>query len=380
MFWKMFTTLLCIAAATALFGWTGRFHMVVGLPMLVLVAVIGWKLRTRDDDEMDDLRDIDDETSDVGHSLFVGGLQGAMVVGVLALAFVGVSSTPLRAFIEGPDCRTMLGQIDILATGQAHARIVQLVDTSLQRPLGPVCRQSLRDRQVRALLALAEEDPGAGRLAILEQAHGVAVEAADLKRLVVSRVQAEKERLARAQKAEDDAKDIARMREETKKLSEANQVLITQNDALQELAVALKKRHFTVEETPAGLKVVLSEKDALRFAPNKADLDDNGRATVGRIADLLTQPPDNDKRVRVIGHTDATGSNHGPLSEARARSVLQALVQHGVQRDRLDAQGAGATVPVGDNTTPAGRTQNRRVEILILSVPRPLSPLPPGEG
>lgn len=91
----MFTTLLCVAAATALFGWTGRFHMVVGLLILVLVAVLGWKLGTRDDDEMDDLQDLDDEKPGVGHSLFVGGLQGAMVVGVLALVFLGVSSTPL---------------------------------------------------------------------------------------------------------------------------------------------------------------------------------------------------------------------------------------------------------------------------------------------
>ena len=112
MFWKTFTTLLCIVAAPALFGWTGRFHLVVGLPMLVLMAVIGWKVATRKDDEMDDLRGIDDETPGVGHSLFVGGLQGALVVGVLVLAFVGGSITPLQDFIEGPDCRAILGQID----------------------------------------------------------------------------------------------------------------------------------------------------------------------------------------------------------------------------------------------------------------------------
>ena len=142
----------------------------------------------------------------------------------------------------------------------------------------------------------------------------------------------------------------------------------------------MRHGHFTVEETPAGLKVVLSEQDALRFAPNKADLDDDGRATVGRIAALLTQPLYHDKRVRVVGHTDATGSNHGALSEARARSVREALVDLGVPRDRIEARGAGAAVPIRDNTTREGRDRNRRVEIFILSVPHPLSPLTPGEG
>ena len=159
MIWKMCITLLCVVAAAALFGWTGRFHLVVGLPMLVLVAVLGWKLGKRADDEMDDLRDIDDETPGVGHSLCVGGLQGAVVVGVLALAFLVGSVRHLRAIIEGPDCRAILGQIDILTTGQAHARIVQVVDTSLQGPLGPVCRQDLNDRKVRALLEAGRGGP-----------------------------------------------------------------------------------------------------------------------------------------------------------------------------------------------------------------------------
>ena len=220
----------------------------------------------------------------------------------------------------------------------------------MQQPLGPVCRQSLLDRKARALLALAREAEDDRRLALLEQAQGVQVEDADLKQLVVIRLQAEKERLASEQKEKTNKESIARMRDEHEKL-------------LDELK-ALKG--LRVEETSAGIKVILPEKDALRFAPNKADLDASGRATIGRIADLLKQSRHSDKRVLVIGHTDSTGNNHEPLSEARAHRVLQALVQHGVRRDRLEAQGAGATQPVGDNATAEGRSQNRRVEIIIL--------------
>jgi outer membrane protein OmpA-like peptidoglycan-associated protein len=366
MFWKMLTTLLCIAAATALFGWTGRFHMVVGLPVLALVAVICWKLGRREDDEMDEVVDIDDEETGVAHDLFVGGLRGAVMVGVLALVFVVVSSTPLRALIEGPDCRTILEHIDILTTGQAYARIVEVVETSVQRPLGPVCRQDLLGRKVRALLAIAEAAPDAGRLEILEQAQSVAVDDADLKQLVASRLQAEKDRLAAAQKHRDDTDQLAKERAQKEAAEATARRLAAENDRWKRLAETLKAQRFTVEETPTGIKVILSEQDTLRFAPNKANLDENGRATVGRIADLLKQAPYHDRRVRVIGHTDASGNNHGPLSRARATSVAEELVQQGVRHDRLNVQGAGAEQPVGDNATVEGRAKNRRVEVWIL--------------
>jgi outer membrane protein OmpA-like peptidoglycan-associated protein len=366
MFWKAVMTLLCIAAGVALFDWTGRFHMVVGLPVLALVAVLCWKLSRREDDEMEEGPDMDDEEAGIAHDLFIGTLRGAVMVGVLALAFIGLSSTPLRALIEGPDCRAILGQIDILAPGRADARIVEVVDASVQRPFGPVCQQDLLDRKVRALLALAEAAPDARRLEILKQAPGVAVQDTDLMQLVASRLQAEKERLAAVQKHVADADQLAKERAQRAAAEEATRNLQEENDQWKRLLETFKRGHFTVEETPEGIKVILSEQDALRFAPNKADLDADGRATVGRIADLLMQAPYHGKRVRIIGHTDATGHDHGPLSRARATSVAEELVHHGIREDRLDVRGVGAEQPMGDNATLAGRAKNRRVEIVIL--------------
>ncbi len=70
-------------------------------------------------------------------------------------------------------------------------------------------------------------------------------------------------------------------------------------------------------------------------------------------------------RLEVQGHTDNVGSDayNQPLSEARARSVVAWLTQHGVTPDRLSARGYGKTRPVASNATDAGRAQNRRVEI-----------------
>ncbi len=74
--------------------------------------------------------------------------------------------------------------------------------------------------------------------------------------------------------------------------------------------------------------------------------------------------------VHVIGHTDSTGSlsYNQQLSERRARSVGDALKSNGVDRRRLRVGGRGELAPSGDNTTKAGRSQNRRVEIFLKSV------------
>ena len=69
----------------------------------------------------------------------------------------------------------------------------------------------------------------------------------------------------------------------------------------------------------------------------------------------------------IAGHTDNQGSDklNIPLSKARAASVITWLTAHGVEGNRLEPQGFGATRPVADNTTGNGRFLNRRVEIAL---------------
>jgi outer membrane protein OmpA-like peptidoglycan-associated protein len=70
-----------------------------------------------------------------------------------------------------------------------------------------------------------------------------------------------------------------------------------------------------------------------------------------------------DLKLVIEGHTDATGDNahNQDLSERRAKSVVAFLVGNGIAANRLSAVGKGETAPIGDNATPAGRQQNRRV-------------------
>lgn len=70
-------------------------------------------------------------------------------------------------------------------------------------------------------------------------------------------------------------------------------------------------------------------------------------------------------KVEIQGHTDSVGraSYNMKLSENRAKSVMEYLVNKGIDPKRLSAKGFGLTRPMASNDTPEGRAQNRRVEL-----------------
>jgi len=74
-----------------------------------------------------------------------------------------------------------------------------------------------------------------------------------------------------------------------------------------------------------------------------------------------------DVSITVEGHTDADGSEvyNQRLSEARANTVVAYLSQNGTDINRMTAIGYGETKPIGDNTTSAGKAQNRRIEFIV---------------
>lgn len=72
--------------------------------------------------------------------------------------------------------------------------------------------------------------------------------------------------------------------------------------------------------------------------------------------------------VEIGGYTDATGSDeyNQALSEKRAMSVVNYLINNGIAAERLKHKGYGNSSPVGDNITTEGRKLNRRTEVKIL--------------
>jgi len=75
------------------------------------------------------------------------------------------------------------------------------------------------------------------------------------------------------------------------------------------------------------------------------------------------------ERVRVDGHTDASGKEtyNQQLSLRRAKSVRNVLTAVGMKEENIKLQGLGSTEPVASNDTTAGRTENRRVSIVVIA-------------
>lgn len=105
--------------------------------------------------------------------------------------------------------------------------------------------------------------------------------------------------------------------------------------------------------------------DGILFQTGKSDLSASARNSLTRLAETLKSEPNTD--VTIYGHTDNTGSRavNERLSKERAEAVANFLVGNTVSRNRMTTEGLAYDQPVADNSTAAGRAQNRRVEIYI---------------
>jgi outer membrane protein OmpA-like peptidoglycan-associated protein len=101
------------------------------------------------------------------------------------------------------------------------------------------------------------------------------------------------------------------------------------------------------------------------FATDSAVIRPESTATLKEIGEMLRARPE--LRITIEGHTDSDGEEayNLDLSARRARAVKANLVEaFGIDAGRLETAGLGETRPVGDNATPEGKQQNRRVELV----------------
>jgi outer membrane protein OmpA-like peptidoglycan-associated protein len=121
-----------------------------------------------------------------------------------------------------------------------------------------------------------------------------------------------------------------------------------------------------VESVNEGEAIKVTFESGILFASNSSTLNAASRTSLDKFATSLKNNADTD--VKIYGHTDSTGSDaiNNPLSQRRAESVYNYLMSSGIAGARIDFQGFGSTQPVADNSTVAGRSQNRRVEVFIL--------------
>lgn len=110
-----------------------------------------------------------------------------------------------------------------------------------------------------------------------------------------------------------------------------------------------------------------SAAEQIFFATGKATLLPVSYKPLNEIAQLLKDNPN--YKVSIEGHTDNTGNSKANqlLSEKRANTVLQYLINRGITQARMQGNGFGQDKPVADNNTKEGRSKNRRVEIKVKS-------------
>jgi len=152
--------------------------------------------------------------------------------------------------------------------------------------------------------------------------------------------------------------------QQTQELERAKQELEGKlTDAMKEIA--------QVKEEKRGLIISLSD---ILFDSGKATLLQGTQRQLAQLGKILSGY--SDRRIIVEGHTDNVGGNafNLQLSEARAESVRNALIEQGVSPNLISAVGYGQSKPVASNDTRQGRAQNRRVEIVVLNPPSPSAP------
>jgi len=176
---------------------------------------------------------------------------------------------------------------------------------------------------------------------------------------------------AQARQAAQQA-ELQRQQAEQQRLQAERQTAAMRSQLQQQLNQVLQTRN-----TARGLIVNMSD---VLFDFNKYTLKSGAQLKLAKVAGILLAHPD--LKVRVEGYTDNIGTPeyNQQLSQQRADTVRNFLVQQGVSSDNVTAQGFGEANPVAPNSTPAGRQQNRRVDMVVsgASIGTPATTTPGG--
>ncbi|MFO0731574.1 MAG: OmpA family protein [Nitrospiraceae bacterium] len=154
-------------------------------------------------------------------------------------------------------------------------------------------------------------------------------------------------------------------------LDQQRTTLAQAKDDLSKLLQAeVAKGNVTMKQL--GDQLTLGLATTLLFDSGESSLKPGGMDVLKRIGGVLKQYPD--RSIHVAGHTDNVPirgalakkfPTNQELSQARAESARQALIEGGMTVDRIDAMGHADSRPIASNSTVEGRQRNRRVEIVV---------------
>ena len=123
------------------------------------------------------------------------------------------------------------------------------------------------------------------------------------------------------------------------------------------------KKDIPLKPIEVGETVVLNN---IFFDYDEYKLLPSSKVELNRLVNLLKNNPE--MEIRIQGHTDSQGDEeyNEKLSENRAKSVYNYLVEHGISKERLSYKGFGESQPIADNDTEEGRAKNRRTEFEVI--------------
>jgi len=223
-----------------------------------------------------------------------------------------------------------------------------------------------RTAQERADAARREADAKAqaDASAASQQQEAAARQQAEMQKLQAERDAAQ---AAAASARADAARLAAQQQAEQEKLraQQAQDAAAKSEQEKQQLRAQLLEqfnRVLPTTDTPRGLKVNMAD---VLFAFGKYDLRPNTREALAKLSGIVLGHPG--LKLSVEGYTDSIGSDevNQTLSQKRADTVRDYLIQQGVDASSITATGFGKSNPVASNDTDQGRQQNRRVEIII---------------
>src|ERR1700675_3673174 len=215
----------------------------------------------------------------------------------------------------------------------------------------------------------AERQQMQAELAAAQEAKGRAEADAQRKAAMLQEQQAREQAALAAQQAAQsaqqaqDAQSQAQLAQQQAQLAQ-QQAAQSERDK-QELRAKLLlqfNRILETRDTVRGLVVNLGD---VLFDTGRYTLRPPAREALAKLSGIVLAYPG--LKLTVEGHTDSTGTAafNQKLSEQRAMTVRDYLVQQGVDMNSVTAAGLGEGVPIADNSTAAGRQKNRRVEIIV---------------
>ncbi len=253
------------------------------------------------------------------------------------------------------------------AAAEAEQRLAAERAAAEQREAAALAASAERDAAARAELervaaaAAAEKvrtEAEAARLAAEAQDREAAAVAAAAQQLAAAKTEAD--RLAAV------AAEEARQREVSASAEAAAKAKMEAIAAARADLTARLNRVLPTTDTPRGLVAQIA---GVQFATGAARLSVAARESLARFSGIVIAYPD--MRFVVEGHTDNIGSEAAniALSLRRGITVRDYLIAQGVPASTIDVKGVGPASPVSDNTKPAGRALNRRVEIVMSGGP-----------